>query len=239
MRHHITKGAVEMSKATGQDVEPVPESKTDVVYEALRELITDGTFSPGHRLVLGKLAEQFEVSTIPVREAIRKLEAEGLVRFERNVGATVAGIDEHAYHDAMEALAYLEGAATAMSAPHLDKTDLRRAQAVNRQMRQSLKAFDPIGFTVLNQEFHKLLCSRCPNSHLLGLVDREWSRMAGIRRSTFSFVPGRAQSSLGEHDHILTLISDRASEREIEFAARAHKLGTLRAFSDSRAAGGA
>jgi DNA-binding GntR family transcriptional regulator len=215
------------------------ESKADAVYWALRERIANGTYSPGHRLILAKIAEQFEVSTVPVREAVRKLEAEGLVDFQRNVGATVAGIDELAYNDAMEALAYLEGVATALSAPHLSATDVKRAQGVNREMRKSLKNFDPIGFTHLNQQFHELLCSRCPNAHVLTLVNREWNQLAGIRRSTFSFVPGRAQSSLVEHEHILTLISDRAAEREIELAARMHKLGTLHAFIESRAASGA
>ncbi len=215
---------------------PGGESKSEVVYWALRERIVDGTYSPGHRLVLGTIAEQFDMSTVPVREAVRKLEAEGLVDFQRNVGATVAGIDEHAYNDAMEALAYLEGAATALAAPHLTKAEVRRAHAVNRELRQSLKNFDPIGFTRLNQQFHELLCSKCPNAHLLTLVDREWNQLAGIRRSTFSFVPGRAQTSIAEHEHILTLISDHAPQHEIEHAARLHMMRTRQAFAESRAA---
>jgi DNA-binding GntR family transcriptional regulator len=215
------------------------ESKAESVYWALRELIANGTYSAGHRLVLGKVAKQFDVSTVPVREAVRKLEAEGLVNFERNVGATVAGIDAQAYNDAMEALAYLEGAATALAAPHLTKAELKRAHAVNREMRRSLTNFDPIGFTAHNQEFHELLCSKCPNAHLLTLVNREWNQLAGIRRSTFSFVPGRAQTSLAEHEQILTLISDHAPANDIEQAARLHKLGTLQAFVESRAASGA
>lgn len=214
------------------------ESKSESVYWALRERIADGTFSPGHRLVLATVAEQFDVSTVPVREAVRKLEAEGLVNFQRNIGATVAGIDRHAYNDAMEALAYLEGAATALSAPHLTKAELKKAQGINKKLWQSLRNFDPIGFTALNQEFHELLCSKCPNSHLLTLVHREWGQLSVIRRSTFIFVPGRAQTSLAEHERILTLIADRAPERDIEMAARLHKMGTRQAFEDSRAPAG-
>ncbi|MFG2730407.1 GntR family transcriptional regulator [Streptomyces canus] len=214
-------------------------SKSEAVYGALRERITSGAFSPGHRLVLGKIAEEFGVSAVPVREAVRKLEAEGLVDFERNVGATVTGIDQHAYDDAMEALAYLEGVATSLAAPHLTKTELKRAHKLNQQLRESTENFDPIAFTSLNQQFHELLCSKCPNTHLLTLVNREWSQLSAIRRSTFSFVPGRAQTSIAEHEHILTLISDGAPEHEIELAARLHKLGTRRAFDESRQAPGA
>lgn len=210
------------------------ESKSDVVYWALRERIVDGSFSPGHRLVLGTIADEFGVSVVPVREAVRKLEAEGLVDFKRNVGATVTGIDQAAYDDAMEALAYLEGAATALAAPRLTKDDLARAQSLNREMRGSLKNFDPVGFTNLNQRFHELLCGKCPNSHLLTLVNREWSQLSAVRRSTFSFVPGRAKTSIAEHDEILALIRGGAPDCEIELAARLHKLATRRAFDESR-----
>lgn len=223
-----------MSRATTNS-DPGAGSKADSVYSVLRERIVGGSYSPGYRLVLGRIAAQLGVSVVPVREAVRKLEAEGLVDFQRNVGATVTGIDEHAYQDAMETLAYLEGAATALAAPHLTAADLERADEVNRELRQSLENFDPIAFTRLNQQFHELLCSRCPNSHLFALVHREWNQMAAIRRSTFSFVPRRAQTSIAEHEHILRLIADRAPEHEVELAARRHKLGTLRAFVESRA----
>ena len=68
-------------------------SKSEQAYTAVKGRIVDGTYSPGYRLVLAKIAEDLGVSVVPVREAIRRLEAEGLVKFERNVGATVSGID--------------------------------------------------------------------------------------------------------------------------------------------------
>ena len=62
-------------------------SKSEQAYAAVKARIVDGTYSPGYRLVLAKIAEDLGVSVVPVREAIRRLEAEGLVKFERNVGA--------------------------------------------------------------------------------------------------------------------------------------------------------
>ena len=211
------------------------ESKADAVYWSLRGRITDASYSPGHRLVLDQLAQEFNVSTVPVREAVRKLEAEGLVEFKRNVGATVAGIEQDAYDDAMEALAYLEGAATALAAPLLTADDLDRALEINARMRESMQDFDPISFTRLNQEFHELVCSKCPNAHLQTLINREWNQLSAIRRSTFSYVPGRAKASVDEHDDIVRLIREGAPGREIEMAARLHKLGTRQAFDESRA----
>ena len=62
------------------------ESKSQQAYRFIRERIDDGRYVPGYRLVLGQIAKELDVSVVPVREAIRRLEAEGLVTFERNVG---------------------------------------------------------------------------------------------------------------------------------------------------------
>ncbi len=62
-------------------------SKSEAAYATISERINNGAYSPGYRLVLGTIAEELGCSVVPVREAIRRLEAEGLVNFTRNVGA--------------------------------------------------------------------------------------------------------------------------------------------------------
>ncbi|MGH8987167.1 MAG: GntR family transcriptional regulator, partial [Acidimicrobiales bacterium] len=181
-------------------------SKVQFAYESIKERVLDGTYGPGVRLVLDQLARDLSVSAVPVREAVRRLEAEGWVVFTQNVGAQVASIDFDQYQSAMEALALIEGYATAQSAPYLDERALAHAGAVNDRLRASLEAFDPLGFTQLNHEFHVVLCNRCPNLHLHALLEREWQRMDLLRRSTFSQVPGRAQASVEEHAVLLQLI---------------------------------
>lgn len=205
-------------------------SKSDRVYGELKQRILDGRFSSGHRLVIDQMARELNVSAVPVREAIRRLEAEGFVLFRRNVGAQVTGIDPEAYAHAMEALAFLEGAATALGAGLLTKSDLVKARAVNERMRDSRERFDAMAFTAANQEFHSILCGRCPNPRLSELVQREWQRLGMIRRSTFSYVPSRATGSVEEHEALLELIAQRAPLSDIELAAREHKLRTLREF---------
>ena len=106
------------------------ESKSQRAYRFLRERIDDGRYVPGYRLVLGQVAAELDVSVVPVREAIRRLEAEGLVTFERNVGAQVALLEETEYLHTMQTLALVEGAATRLSAPHLTPDHLRRAWSV-------------------------------------------------------------------------------------------------------------
>lgn len=208
-------------------------SKSARAYEHIAERIHDGRYSPGYRLVLDPIAQELGVSTVPVREAIRRLEAEGLVTFEHNVGAQVALVNEEEYVITMQTLSIVEGAATALAAPHLTPADLARARAVNAEMIALLDAFDPVRFTQLNLDFHSVLFERCPNPHIVDLVHRGWGRLKLLRESTFSFVPGRARGSVDEHEQILRLIEQGADPLEIELAARRHRTTTMDAYLTS------
>ncbi|AYY12512.1 GntR family transcriptional regulator [Actinobacteria bacterium YIM 96077] len=219
----------------GESVTPAAQSKSQRAYWWIRERISSGAYSPGYRLVLGQIARELDVSVVPVREAIRMLEAEGLVTFERNVGAQVAMVDEIEYQHTMQTLALVEGYATSLSAPSLPEDALRRAREINQQMVQCLDHFDPHRFTELNREFHSVLFESCPNPHVLDLVHRGWGRLNALRDSTFSFVPGRAHESVKEHEKILELIERGASALDIEMAARQHRIATLDAFLQYRA----
>ncbi|MFT4135391.1 GntR family transcriptional regulator [Microbacterium sp.] len=205
-------------------------SKSQDAYRWIKERIAAGDFTPGYRLVLGTIAGELDMSVVPVREAIRQLEAEGLVTFERNVGAHVSMVDDSQYRYSMQSLSILEGAATALAARRLRADDLRRAREINALMIETLDHFDPRAFTSLNQEFHATLYGECANPRLLELVASEWSRLGNLRESTFSFVPGRAAESVREHENIVGLIETGAPLGEIEKAARRHRSATLDAY---------
>src|SRR3954447_6100510 len=96
-------------------------TKQERVYQGGRGRILSGAYAPGYRVVIDALAEEFEISALPVREAIRRLEAEGLVIYRPNAGAQVAPADPSAFDDEMTVLALLEGYATALAAPRLGK----------------------------------------------------------------------------------------------------------------------
>ncbi|MDT0164866.1 GntR family transcriptional regulator [Actinotalea sp. AC32] len=205
-------------------------SKSQRAYDWLHERIAAREYAPGYRLVLATIAAELDMSVVPVREAIRRLEAQGLVTFERNVGAHVAMIDDSQYRHSMATLGVLEGAATALAAPHLTADDLRRARAVNDRLVATLDDFDPHAFTALNQEFHAVLFAPCPNPRLLDLVTAEWARLRQLRDSTFTFVPGRAQESVREHEELVRLLEAGAPLADIERAAREHRSATLTAY---------
>lgn len=205
-------------------------SKSQAAYEWIRERITSHRFTPGCRLVLTQIATELGISVVPVREAIRRLEAEGFVTFAKNVGAQVALVDEDEYVTTMQTLAVVEGAATGFSAPFITPADIATARAVNDQLRATLERFDPHRFTELNEEFHAAIFIRCPNEHIVDLVHRGWGHLRLLRDSTFSFVPGRARESVREHDHLLDLLERGTDGLEVELAARRHRLATLDAL---------
>lgn len=205
-------------------------SKSQRAHAWIRDRIQSRDYAPGHRLVLSTIADQLDMSVVPVREAIRQLEAEGLVTFERNVGARVFMVDVTQYGDTMQTLALLEAAATALSAPHLTPTDLRDARRVNGRMRDQLDRLVPHDFTTLNHTFHATLARRCPNDRLMELVEAEWRRLDTLRDSTFTVVPERAANSVAEHDHLVHLVETSADPARIQSAALHHRANTLHAY---------
>lgn len=203
-------------------------------YDLLKARIVDGTYGPGHRLVIDQLSRESGISAIPWREAMRMLEAEGWIEIIPNVGARVAAFDAGEWQNSMRLIATLEGHATALAAPELTADDLAAARRMNDDMIEALANFDPTRFMLLNKQFHVLICHRAPDPHLNQLLEAEWPRLDVIRRSQFTHAPGRAAESNSEHVALLDLIESHADAETIEYAARKHKLNTLNAVSRYR-----
>lgn len=205
------------------------KSKSAGVYEAVRDAIVTGRFSPGYKLTISTLAKEFGVSAVPVREAIRWLQAEGLVEYTHNVGAQVTHVDVSGYADALRVLALLEGMATASSAPYLNESHIDEARKLNEDMRYLVDApvFDSANYRKLNNDFHAVLTSQCPNPRLIDLMNIEAERVSLMRRTSFEFDEQRSTSSVEQHSHLLKLMTTGATAQEIEAYARAHKLESL------------
>ncbi|MFB6673113.1 GntR family transcriptional regulator [Streptomyces sp. NPDC056390] len=211
-------------------------SKTEQAFMILKERIMNGTYGPGHRLVIDQLVREHGISSVPWRESLRRLEAEGWVEIVPNVGALVATFDTDAWQQGLQIVARLGGYATALSAPHLTEADLTAAHTLDRQMKEALADFDPARFGRLNREFHRLLACRCPDRRLVDMVDNEWARLEIVRRSAFWYAPGRAQAAIAEHEGILELIESGASAEAIEAAAKQHEINTIEAVTKYEAA---
>ncbi|MFE7192596.1 GntR family transcriptional regulator [Kitasatospora sp. NPDC057541] len=212
-------------------------SKAEQSYELLRSRILDGTYGPGYRLVMNQLAQETGVSTIPLREALRRLQSDGLVEVVRNIGARVAVFEAVQVEHSLQILARLEGYATAVCAPLLTPDQIAASREINARMVAALDEFDPAAFTALNRTFHFSIYQHCPDAHLRSLLEEEWARLDHMRRSTFTYVPGRARRSVVEHEQILDLIEQGADAAEIERVACAHKAATADALHQAKPSG--
>src|SRR5699024_12538171 len=126
----------------------------------IRERAAAHTYPPCHKSVVYQIALRLATSVVPVREAILRLEADGLVTFVRNVGARVAMVDQCSYAQSMEAVAILEGAAMAQARDHLGAGDLEEAKAIKDRMRALLADFEPVGLNRRNTYFHDMTYRR-------------------------------------------------------------------------------
>lgn len=207
-----------------------PLTKAERTYRTLRRRILQGAYAPGQRLVAASLATELGVSSIPVREALRRLEAEGWVAFRPNCGAEVRPVDRSEWAETMDALALLESRATALAAPFLRDEELARAATANGEIRVALDARDQLGASDANRRFHAILCAACPSAYLRRLVDETNERLDAMRRTVLVFVPLRAWAATKEHEQLLSLIRRGASPDEIEARARVHKQRTIEAY---------
>jgi DNA-binding GntR family transcriptional regulator len=210
--------------------QPIKANKQKQAYEFLRGKILSGEYGPGYRLVIDQVSKELGISKIPVREAIRQLEADGFIHYKPYSGAVVSAINEREYMEVISVLAVLEGYATAISSREITDETLDKLRELNRQMEESVREFEFEKFGALNREFHKLIYDNCSNRYLAETTIQMWEQMDRIRRSVFIFVPKRALESIKEHEHIIRLMKEKAPFQEIEQFVRAHKLNTATAF---------
>lgn len=209
-------------------------SKQERAYATIRQRILAGAYGPGYRLTIDVLAREFGVSHVPVREAIRRLEAEGWVIYQHNAGPRVSPIDDESWQGAMETLALLEGYATTLAAPSIDDSDLDRLRELNATMDEAIAALDVLRFARLNREFHSVIYIRCPNGYLVDRINETLDRLDAIRVTVFTYVPQRCKQAVREHEELILAISRGSDFGEIEKLSRKHKLRTMQAYIDHR-----
>jgi len=209
-------------------------SKHEKAYSVIRQRIIDGEYEPGARLVIPRLAGELAISALPIREALRRLEAEGFVQFDRNVGARVIGMDYEAWESAMHVLSLLEGYATALAARHLTADDIGELREINDAMRNALATSDIALAKASNRRFHVRLYEACPNDDLMSLVRIGWDRLDALRGWDVYYLLLRGAHIVEEHEQILRMIESDEPPAEIEAYARDHKLRTVDVYQQNR-----
>lgn len=204
--------------------------KQESVYREIRARIQRGMYGPGYRLVMDQLARDFGVSAIPVREAVRRLEAERLVAHTPHVGFQVVAQDPRATADTIELLAVLEGYAARVAAPGHTMETLQGLRALLRAMTARVEAGDPLGYGILDRQFHEALVAPGGNSYVKHLIADGRDRLETLEGSLFTRIPQRIRSSVQEHYQLVESLAEHSPAPVFEQLMRQHVLATLEAL---------
>jgi DNA-binding GntR family transcriptional regulator len=186
-----------MSAASPAPAPPGYVSKTDLVAALIRELIITGGLVAGEQLRQRDLAERFGVSQTPVREAMRRLESEGLVVSDTHRGFTVAVPDDGPARENFQIRAALESLGASLAARRIDAAGIGRLQALNDRMRTG----DDASYADLNREFHFTVYEYAGRPLLLTLMRLLWASLHGGPR-----VSRTHAESARQHDAILAAL---------------------------------
>jgi DNA-binding GntR family transcriptional regulator len=188
-----------------------PQTVAEQIANVLREAIADGALAAGTPLRQDELAERFGFSRMPIRDALRQLEAEGIVSIHPTKGAYVAKMDSSEIRDIYALRELLECEALRLSIPHLTREKLDQADYVLNQ----IDAEPNVGrWGILNRIFHLALYSCCRNDRLLGLIEAHHNAADRYVRILLSNLDYRSRSQ-SEHRDLLTACLKRDGDRAI------------------------
>ena len=190
----------------------------DIVFHKLREAIITGRLVPGDRLMEIKLANEMGVSRTPVREAIRKLQAEGLVIMNARRGAVVAPINEEVMQELLEIRKALESLACQLVAVKSGSGDIQRLRDINSDMRSAIDESDVDKITEKDVEFHETITELAANSHLTSMLDQIKEHLYRYRLEFIKELKNKNVLA-DEHDRIIDALQSgnaKAAGREIE-----------------------
>lgn len=153
----------------------------DVVFNTLRAAIITGEFAPGERLMEIALADRLGVSRTPVREAIRKLELEGLVVMIPRRGAEVARITEAGLKEVLEVRCALEELAVELACTRKDKESMERLKDAHQQFVDAVKNGDTLEITNQDEAFHECIFDMSRNKRLVQMVNNLREQMFRYR----------------------------------------------------------
>lgn len=180
----------------------------DVVFNTLRQAILKGELEPGERLMEIQLAERLGVSRTPIREAIRKLELEGLVLMIPRKGAEVARISEKSLRDVLELRRSLEELAIELACQRMTEEEIDSLERAQKAFREAVDSKDVMLMAETDEKYHEIIYQGTKNSRLVQILNNLREQMYRYRLEYIKDADKR-QILLIEHDNILKAVRGR------------------------------
>ncbi len=196
-------------------------TKNDLVYNLIKEKILDGEYIIGSQLVIRDLAEEFNVSETPVREAIKRLEVEGLIKITPHVGIMVSVPSLNEMKEILDVRLILEQRATELFTEKLSDDSLKELEDILNDMKVAEKEEDVNNYSLFDKKFHDTIYKYCGNKILYELILNLWARSEKTR-SVFRISKERMKISLEEHVKLLDTIKKGSKKAAVEIL-KSHK----------------
>lgn len=184
----------------------------EMIYESIRQAIFEGELNPGDRLVEKELAEKMRVSRTPIREALRKLETEGLIRHVPRKGVVVKGFSPEDIIEIYSIRQSLEALAITYSVKNISDKEIKRLKVLIKEMAVLTEEDDTEDLFNTSQEFNDILMKSCKMPRLINLINTYREYLKRFRMVTM----GRKErkiSALKDHQEILQAVIDRDAAR--------------------------
>ena len=191
----------------------------DVVFNTLRQAILRGELKPGERLMEIQLANKLGVSRTPIREAIRKLELEGLVLMIPRKGAEVAEITEKSLRDVLEVRRALEELSVQLACEKITKEERRELERVAKEFQQVVKSSDITEIAEVDVRFHDIIYTATDNQKLIQLLNNLREQMYRYRVEYLKR-DGVFPQLIAEHEAIIRHIENNEKEKATEVMCR-------------------
>lgn len=195
------------------------QSLPEALAESLRERILDGEFREGDALVQEAIAEEYAVSRMPVREALRQLEASGLVALRTHKGAVVTSLPLEQIGELFDLRALLEGEILGRAIPEMTEASLAASAAILEQLEAAYESRDVGAWGRLNWAFHRSLYAAAGRTQTLTVVEN-------INLQTDRYIrlqlllTGGLGSAEQEHRELLQLCAAQKAEQAVLFLER-------------------
>jgi DNA-binding GntR family transcriptional regulator len=200
---------------------------SDLAYQELRDAILSGQLEPAARLNQDELARRLGVSRAPVRDALNRLEAEGLVKtLSRTGGVVVAEASEQEMVGIYELRAILDTASTRLACERMGRDDLARLRAIVDETERATEAGNLPAIVHTHAQFHYLIYAACGNLELTRVAQNLWDRSYRYRVLALSS-PENARRGLAQHRAILAALEAR-DPQGAGAAAEAHDQASIR-----------
>lgn len=197
-------------------VEPAPRhlTKTEIALQVLRDRIGSGDLPAGTRLRVEELATELEMSPTPLREALRLLQADGLVDYRAHYGIVVAEPSVEEIRELFRLRSLLESLAVELAVPRLDTAALERLEHAHEEQVEAVRANRGAAIAKSNADWHWTLYDAAGSALLSDFIRRLWQAFPW---RTMWTLPGRSELSLVQHSELMGAIrnGDAAGAAEL------------------------